>query len=728
MDASFGGLRAVLSQEQDGKVRPIAYASRGLRPPERNMSNYSSMKLEFLALKWAMTEKFREYLLGHKCTIYTDNNPLSHLSSAKLGATEQRWAAQLASFDFELKYRSGRCNKNADALSRRYPPEPQDLDVMVPGTSLTEPLRRALRPEPVAATQAAVVALPHHFPSDFCALQQADPVLQGILVFWKRKQQPDFQERKQLSRPALVLLRQWDRLVEHKGVLHRQVLRPDGAEPVLQLLLPAALREEVLTQVHQGHGHQGIERTLELLRQRCYWPGMSSEVAQWCQACEHCQVAKDNQPAARGSLGHLLASRPNEILAMDYTVLEPSQNGFEHVLVMPDVFSNYTLAVPTRDQRASTVAQVLVNEWFFKFGVPARIHSDQGRNFEGSLIQQLCGLYGIKKSRTTLYHPAGNGQYERFNHTLHDLLRTLPVSRKRDWHSCLPQVLYFYNTTPHQSTGESPFYLMFGQEPRLPVDFLLGRVTEPVGGEPHEWIQEHQARLQIASEGAQGRLRVAAERRKQNYDRHVRDVPLTEGQLVWLRELGVRGCNKIQDRWSPVVYRVLRAPTGGGLVYTIAPADNSTKARQVSRTLLKAVVGAAPQEAALAPCSPQVDSPQSEDELSCSTDLFLLARELPPTTSAHPAAVTQTTSPLALPQADPVPARAADLPFTAPVALSLVLPGAGEPAVRRTTRSTAGQHSNVHHLPRPAGEPASVAAPASIPAANAAIAVFRPWV
>lgn len=89
------------------------------------MLNYSSVKLEFLGLKWDMTEKFREYLLGHKCVVYTDNNPLSHLSSAKLGATEQRWAAQLASFDFEIKYRSGRSNKNADTLSRQYTPSLQ---------------------------------------------------------------------------------------------------------------------------------------------------------------------------------------------------------------------------------------------------------------------------------------------------------------------------------------------------------------------------------------------------------------------------------------------------------------------------------------------------------------------------------------------------------------------------------------------------------------------------
>lgn len=106
---------------------------------------------------------------------------------------------------------------------------------------------------------------------------------------------------------------------------------------------------------------------------------------------------------ARGSLGHLLASRPNEILAIDHTILEPMQNGVENVLVLTDVFSKYTVAVLTRDQQATTVARVLVLEWVYKFGVPTHLHSDQGRNFESTLIQQLCNLYSIVKSRTNAY-------------------------------------------------------------------------------------------------------------------------------------------------------------------------------------------------------------------------------------------------------------------------------------------------------------------------------------
>lgn len=208
---------------------------------------YSSMKLEFLALKWAMTEKFCEYLLGHKCIVYTNNNPLSHLSSAKLGATEQRWAAQLAVFDFEIKYRSGRNNRNADALSRQQPPGPSDLKAMLPGTAVPPDLQQALASQRAEATQASISVLPLHSPAELCALQQADPVILEIIDFWKTGQRPSHEERRKLTPPALALLRQWDRLVEKDGVLFRQVFRSDGGEAVLQLVLPNVFTRELLT-------------------------------------------------------------------------------------------------------------------------------------------------------------------------------------------------------------------------------------------------------------------------------------------------------------------------------------------------------------------------------------------------------------------------------------------------------------------------------------------------
>lgn len=161
--------------------------------------------------------------------------------------------AQLASFDFEIKYRSGRSNRNADSLSRQYPSRAPDLVSMIPGTSLPQPLQQALQVGRVEVAQASVAVLPHHAPADIYALQQADP-------FWRRNQRPNQEEWKQVSRSGLTLVKQWDRLVVREGVLYRRVFRSDGAEPMLQMLLPAVLKTDVLTQVHQEHGHQGVER------------------------------------------------------------------------------------------------------------------------------------------------------------------------------------------------------------------------------------------------------------------------------------------------------------------------------------------------------------------------------------------------------------------------------------------------------------------------------------
>ena len=119
VDASLKDLGACLSQEDDeGNLRPIAFASRGLRGAERNYTDYSSFKLELLALKWAVSEKFKAYTIGSHCIVYTDHIPLAHLKTANLGATEHRWVAQLASFDIEVRYRTGKSNRCADALSR----------------------------------------------------------------------------------------------------------------------------------------------------------------------------------------------------------------------------------------------------------------------------------------------------------------------------------------------------------------------------------------------------------------------------------------------------------------------------------------------------------------------------------------------------------------------------------------------------------------------------------
>lgn len=713
VDASHIGLGAVLSQEQQGRIRPIAYASRSLSPAEKN---YSSMKLEFLGMKWAMTEKFREYLWGQQCTVWTDNNPLSHLGTAKLGATEQRWEAELAAFNYTIRYRPGRTNRNADALSRQ-PAGPlgRATESSTLGTAIPVLVQQTTRcQDPPLAFQMAVSAFPSRTLEELRRLQAADPTIGAFLPFWLAQGPPDPTVRRTLPGPTRVLLQQWDRIVGADGLLYRQTFRPDGGEEVRQLLLPACLKEEVLQQLHNDHGHQGVERTTELIRRRCYWPGMGEDIKHWCQNCERCTLAKSSQLRPQAPMGHLLASRPNQILAVDFTFLEPALDGREQVLIMTDVFTKFTQAVPTRDQKATTVANVLIREWFFRFGVPARLHSDQGRSFENAIIYQLCALYGIQKTRTTPYHPQGNGQCERFNRTMHDLLRTLPMDMKRRWPEHLPQLVFSYNTAVHQTTGDSPYYLMFGQDPQLPVDFLLGRVQEPRHGHACEWVREHQRRLNLAFHNAKERMQAAASKRKERHDQKIQSEPLAEGQHVYIRDHAMRGRSKIQDAWGATIHQVIRAPPLGGVVYSVAPAQDLSKIRQVHRTMLKPAHLDQDPQTPNRPVELQEETSQSAESDSPGQWVLVSSREeVPPLQRATTLPVNAPM--LALP----------DSPHVAPITDETP---SGSVALRRTARTTAGRHANLHHLPVPVVSRADGATNSQVlGSSNKVTTVFRPW-
>ena len=175
--------------------------------------------------------------------------------------------------------------------------------------------------------------------------------------------------------------------------------------------------------------------------------------------CTRCTVGKAPHVKIRTPMQSLVAERPLEVVAIDLTLLEPSGNGLENVLVITDVFSKFAVAVPTRNQKASTTAKTLVRELFFKYGVPERIQSDQGRNFESKLIRELYRMYGVVRSRTTAFHPQGNGQCERFNRTLHDLLCTLPPEEKSRWPCHLQElggtVLKYHQDIPAQHVSQN---------------------------------------------------------------------------------------------------------------------------------------------------------------------------------------------------------------------------------------------------------------------------------
>ena len=221
-----------------------------------------------------------------------------------------------------------------------------------------------------------------------CECQLSDGTIGPVLVSWPAKPKPQ-------SRPERDLLQQHPRLFLKDGVLYRRLQDP-WRGTVEQLVLPSTLKPDVLASLHDNMVHQGLDRTIELLGARVYWPGMFGEVRSYIHTCQRCTMGR--KPATNTTSGHLIASHPLEVLAIDFTKLDQASDGRENVLVMTDVFTKFTQAVPTRNQEAAIVAKVLVHEWFQRYGVPERIHSDQGRDFESRLVKEPCFGIGLSLS------------------------------------------------------------------------------------------------------------------------------------------------------------------------------------------------------------------------------------------------------------------------------------------------------------------------------------------
>ena len=259
-----------------------------------------------------------------------------------------------------------------------------------------------------------------------------------------------------------------------QGLLLRTYRMADRT--VEQIVVPKSLRPTVLKVSHDLvlAGHCGARRTLTRARDKFYWPGMTIDIAKYVASCEKCQKATQKGRVPPVPLAQVpLIGTPLARVCIDLVgPFSPvSEGGHRYVLTLVDVATRYPEAVPMKDITSIAVAEALL-EIFSRIGFPQEILSDRGTQFISDLMQEFHKLCGCKGVRTSPYHPQANGHVERFHSTLKQMLKKVIQDQPKQWHRFLPALLFAAREVPCESTGFSPFQLMFGREVRGPVQLL----------------------------------------------------------------------------------------------------------------------------------------------------------------------------------------------------------------------------------------------------------------
>ena len=202
--------------------------------------------------------------------------------------------------------------------------------------------------------------------------------------------------------------------------------------------------------------------------------------------------------------GSIIANNPMDLLCIDFMKVDLSKDGKENVLVMTGAFLKFSVAVVTPNQQTKTVAKALVDKWFYTYGIPTGIHSNQGKSFDNKIIEQLCKIYSVKQSNTTPYKSHNNSPCERLNHMLQNLLKTLPKDQKPNWPAHLSALVFAYYAMPHSTTGYQPYQLMFGCKAQTPCNNWceLSQYDCSRSGSKDSWIQQQYELVQAMNQQA----------------------------------------------------------------------------------------------------------------------------------------------------------------------------------------------------------------------------------
>ena len=300
--------------------------------------------------------------------------------------------------------------------------------------------------------------------------------------------------------------------------------------------------------------------------------------------CPKCRIfeAKPQIPP----MEPILCTEPLDLVHIDYVSMEvmvgvKEKPVVKNVLVVEDHFTRYTQAYITNNHTACTTACILYNEFFSVFGFPRRLMSDQAAEFTGQVISELCDLLGVTKIRTLPYHPQTNGAIESVHQTLRRMIAKMDPDKRAKWPSHLGPILIAYNATRSLITGYSPYFLMFGRQPRLPVNLLFPTVQRDENSRTtDEYIMSLYDKLNSVLESARDTTILEAQRQKWLYDHKAGAVELHPGDKVLVKLDVFRGQRrKLKNRWGDALHTVVKCVADGIPAYEVE--NDANKKRQV---------------------------------------------------------------------------------------------------------------------------------------------------
>ena len=281
-------------------------------------------------------------------------------------------------------------------------------------------------------------------------------------------------------------------------LLYRKAHFKNTNKIVNQFVMPHQFRKRTVLVCHDDYGYLGMDSSDF---EQFYWPKMSDDVRNYIRMCERCVCFK--QTPKQEEMYQITASYPLELIHLDFLGIGGKKDKLKNILVVTDHFTRYAQCYVTEQQTAKTVADVMINQFFANYGWPDKILTDRGTCFENLLFQEICDQAKVKKLRTTAYHPQTNGQCERFNKTLIRMIGTLPVSHKQNWQEWVPTLGHAYNCSMPSVTGFSPYFLIYGRQPKLPIDIEYGVTLDESYNDCNMYADKLQHRLKWAYEAAQ---------------------------------------------------------------------------------------------------------------------------------------------------------------------------------------------------------------------------------